>query len=115
MRRHPLAAEEYLDGLLGDASLNLLMHEVVRDAVVMLGDLDVIIEVDPTALPLGILVRFIRQRGERRMIELLEQLAPTSPPAPKRSIVQLDKQRVNCLVEGCACRKSNSQDGRDEP
>src|SRR5258706_2567763 len=100
MRRHPLAAEEDLDGLLGDASLNLLMHEVVRDAVVMLGDLDVIIEVDPAALPLGILIRFIRQGGERRMIELLEQVAPTSPPAPERSIVQLDKERVNCLVEG---------------
>lgn len=43
MRRHPLAAEKYLDGLLRDAGLNLLMNEVVRDAVVMLGDLDVII------------------------------------------------------------------------
>ncbi|GAA0033924.1 hypothetical protein BROWWM01_80560 [Bradyrhizobium ottawaense] len=41
MRRHPLAAEKYLDGLLGDAGLNLLMNEAVRDAVVMLGDLDV--------------------------------------------------------------------------
>jgi len=80
MRRHPLAAEKYLDGLLGDAGFNLLMHEVVRDAVVMFGDLDVIIEVDPTALPLGILVRLVRQGGERRMIELLEQFAPTSPP-----------------------------------
>jgi hypothetical protein len=101
--------------LKADPSLDLLMQEVVRDAVVMLGDLDVIIEVDAAALPLGILVRFIRQGGERRMIELFEQVAPTSPPAPERSIVQLDKQRVNCLVEGCACRKSNSQDGRDEP
>lgn len=100
MRRHPLAAEKYLNGLLGDASLNLLMQEVVRDAIVMLGDLDVIIEVDPAALPLGILVRIIRQGGERRTIELLEQFAPTSSPAPQRSIVQLDKERVNRLVEG---------------
>src|ERR1700751_4590121 len=99
MRRHPLAAEEDLDDLLGDASLNLLMHEVVRDAVVMLGDLDVIIEIDPAALSLGILVRFIRQGGQRPAIELLEQVAPTSSPAPERSIVQLDKERVNCLVE----------------
>ncbi len=100
MRGDPLAAEEYLDGLLGDASLDLLMHEVVRNAVVMLGDLDVIIEVDPAALPLGILVRLIRQGGERRTIELLEQLAPTSSPTSERSIVQIDKERVNCLVEG---------------
>src|SRR5579863_9928224 len=100
MRRHPLAAEEELDGLLGDASLDLLMHEVVRDAVVMLGDLDVIIEVDPAALPLGVLVRLIRQGDQRRVIEFLEQLAPASSPAPERSIVQLDKEHVNCLVEG---------------
>ena len=72
MRGHALATEEDLDGLLGDASLDLLMYEAVRDAVVMLGDLDVIIEVDPAALPLGILLRFIRQGGERRTIELLE-------------------------------------------
>src|SRR6185312_7169544 len=100
MRGYALATEEDLDGLLGDASLDLLMHEVVRNAVVMLGDLDVIIEVDPAALPLGILVRFIRQGGERRMIELFEQVAPTSPPAPERSIVQLDKVAVDRLVEG---------------
>jgi len=46
----------------------------------MFGDLDMVIEIDPAALPLGILVRFIRQRGERRTVELLEQVAPASPP-----------------------------------
>src|ERR1700681_4816533 len=82
MRGHPLAAEEYLDGLLGDASLDLLMHEVVRNAVAMLGDLDVIIEVDPAALPLGILLRLVPQARERGTTELPEHIAPTSPPAP---------------------------------
>ncbi len=47
MRCHPLAAQENLDGLLDDPRLDLLMHEVVGDAVVMLGDLDVIIETNP--------------------------------------------------------------------
>ena len=115
MRRHPLAAEEDLDGLLGDASLDLLMHEVVRDAVVMLSDLDVIVEVDPAALPLGILVRFIRQRGERRMIELLEQVAPTSSPAPERSIVQLDKKRVDRLIEGGKREEAAVAQARQNP
>src|SRR4051812_11916545 len=100
MRRHPLAAQENLDGLLGDAGLDLLTHEVVRDAVVMLGDLDVIIEVDPAALPLGILVRLIRQGSECRTIELFEQVAATSPPAAQRSIVQFDKERVDRLIKG---------------
>ena len=100
MRRHAFATEEDLDGLLGDANLDLLMYEAVRDAVVMLGDLDVIIEVDPAALPLGILVRLIRQRGQRRAIELLEQISPTSSPAAQGSPVQLDKERVDRFVEG---------------
>ena len=34
------------------------------------------------------------------MIELLEQFVPTSPPTPERSIVQLDKERMDRLVEG---------------
>ncbi len=34
------------------------------------------------------------------MIELLEQFAPTSPPAPERPIVQLGKERVDRLVKG---------------
>jgi uncharacterized protein len=36
--------------------------------------------IDPAALPLGILVRFIRQESERRTVELLEQVAAASPP-----------------------------------
>lgn len=61
MRGDTLAAQENLDGLEGDPCFDLLMQEVVGNAVVMLGDLDVIIEVDPAALPLGVLVELIRQ------------------------------------------------------
>src|SRR6516165_2545280 len=115
MRRRPLAAEEDLDGLLGNPRLDLLMHEIVRDAVVMLGDLDVIIEVDPAALPFGILVRLIRQGGQRRTIELLEQFAATSSPAAHRSIVQLDKKRVDRLVEGGEREEAAVAQARQNP
>ena len=40
----------------------------MRYAVVVLGDLDVIVEADPAALPLGIRVRERRQRPERRLV-----------------------------------------------
>ncbi len=72
MRRHTLAAQENLDGLLGDPCLDLLPYEAVGNTVVMFGNLDVIIEIDPAALPFGILVGLIRQRRERRTIELVE-------------------------------------------
>jgi len=64
----------------------------------MFGDLDMIVEIDPAPLPLGLLVGLIRQGGQRRAIELL--VAPASSPAPEKSIVQLDKECLNCLVEG---------------
>ena len=115
MRRHTLAAQENLDGLLGDPSLDLLTHEVMRDAVVMFGNLDMIIEVDPTALPLGILVGLVRQRRERRTIELVEQFAPTSPPATQRSIVQIDKKTVDRLVEGGEREEAAVPQARQNP
>jgi hypothetical protein len=45
------------------------------------GRLDMVIEIDSTALPLGVLIGLVRQQRERR-IELLEQFAPTSSPTP---------------------------------
>ena len=48
--------------------LGLMAQELVRHIVVMLGDLDVVVEADPAALPLGILVRERRQRPERRLV-----------------------------------------------
>ena len=60
MRRHALAAQENLDGPGGDPGLDVLTYEAMGNTVVMFGNLDVIIEIDPTALPLGILVGLIR-------------------------------------------------------
>ncbi len=53
------------------------MHEIVGNAVIVLGDLDMIVEVDQAALPLGILVAFIRQGDQGRTIDLLDCRAGT--------------------------------------
>jgi hypothetical protein len=60
-----------------------LTDEAVRNAVVMLGDLDMIIEIDAAALPLRILVGLVRQRQQRRTIDLIEELPPAPSPAPQ--------------------------------
>jgi hypothetical protein len=44
-----------------DARFDLLAEQLMRHAVVMLGDLDVIVETDPAALPPGVLVSQRRQ------------------------------------------------------
>jgi hypothetical protein len=56
MTGDPFAAMKDFDRCSGDARLDLLAEQLVRDAVIMLGDLDVIVETDPAALPLGVFV-----------------------------------------------------------
>src|SRR3974390_3446663 len=65
----------------------------------MLGDLDMIVELTPTALPLGIFVGLARQWQQRRTIELVEELMPAATPAPQRPIVQIGQKAADCLVE----------------
>jgi hypothetical protein len=47
---------EDLDRGEGDPHLDFLADQLVRHAIIMLGDLDVIVEADPAALPLGVFV-----------------------------------------------------------
>jgi hypothetical protein len=49
----------------GDARLDLLAEQLMRHAVVILADLDVVVETDPAALPFGTFVEQRRQRSQR--------------------------------------------------
>jgi len=60
MGRHTITAKENLDGLQGDLCFDLLMHKILGNAIVMLGNLDMVVEVDPAALPLGMLGACLR-------------------------------------------------------
>src|SRR5690348_18173411 len=61
MAGDPFAAMKDLDRYSGDTRLDLLADQLVRHAVVMLGDLDVVVEADAAALPRRILVSQRRQ------------------------------------------------------
>src|ERR1700756_2009072 len=54
MAGDPFAAMKDLDCRGGDARLDLLAEQLVRHAVIVLGDLDVVVEADAAALPLGV-------------------------------------------------------------
>ena len=56
------AAMEQLDGLGGDPRLDLLADQLMRDRVVVPGDLDVVVDAGSAFLPLGILVGPAGQR-----------------------------------------------------
>jgi hypothetical protein len=62
-------------------------------------DVDVIIEADAAQAPFGVDVGLARQRGERRAIELLEELAAADAKAPHRPIIEIGEQRDDGGVE----------------
>ena len=64
----------------------LSADQCVRHRVVVLLDLDVIVETGLALLPLGMLVRLLRQGFEGRTIELLEEFTPTSTLALSRGL-----------------------------
>ena len=71
----------------------------MRHAVVVLGDLDMVVEVDPAALPLGVFVGFGRQRLQRRLVELVIQRPPARSPAAHRPVVEIIEQGADRRVE----------------
>src|SRR5208282_1650209 len=72
MGRDALTAQENLDRSDCNPCLDLLTGEAVRNAVVMFGDLHMIIEIDAATLPFGVLVGFVRQPHERRTVEFIK-------------------------------------------
>jgi hypothetical protein len=60
MRCDAFTAMEQLHSRSCDARVNLLAEQIVRNTVVVFIELDVVIYVDATVLPLGVLVRCIR-------------------------------------------------------
>ena len=81
------ALEEDFDGRLREARLDPRVHELIRHAVEVVIDLDVVIDVDATRLPFRQLVARARQRRERGPIELLEERPPTDAGDLHRAIV----------------------------
>ena len=86
MRGDPLALEENLDGPHRQARVDLGAGEAMGDAVVMSGDLDVIIDADAARPPFGELVRFGWKGLQRRAIDLFEQLPARHAKPPDRAL-----------------------------
>lgn len=72
MAGDPLVAVDALHGTRRQAHLQLLFH-LIGHRVVMPVDLDVVVDVHPVLLPLGIDVGLLRQLPERSPVESLQQ------------------------------------------
>ena len=85
-----LALVENLDAAGGQPRLDLGAGEAVGDGIIVGVDVDVIVDADPAHAPLAVFVRLVRQRLERRAIDLLEQLAAgDAEPAQGLPFVEL--------------------------
>jgi len=71
----PLVVEKDLDGAFGGADVDLFVDQGVRDAVVMMLELDVVVDVDAGFLPDREFVGLLREGLEGRPIQRLEELA----------------------------------------
>ena len=65
---------QHLDHPHGQSHIHLLALQLVRHAVVVTLDLDVVIDVRPGRRELGELIARSRQGRERRLVQLLEEL-----------------------------------------
>src|SRR3984885_12271131 len=115
VRGDALAAQENLDGPCGDSRLDLLVYETVRNAVVVLGDLDMIVEIDAAALPLRILVGLVREGQQCRAIEFVEELVPAASPAGRRALGEIDQKAADRLVESCKREEAAVPQPRQNP
>jgi hypothetical protein len=90
MRGDPLALEENLDGPHRQPRVDLGAGETMGHAVIMGGDLDVIIDADAACPPFRELVRLARQGPQRWPIDRLQQLpARCAEPADRPLFIEM--------------------------
>jgi hypothetical protein len=99
MGRDQFAAVEDLHRLRRDAGFDLFAEQPERHRVEVLGDLDVVVEVPPTALPVGIFRGRRWQLPQGGPIDLLVERASGGTPAAHRSVVELNDQLTDRLVQ----------------
>jgi len=99
VRGDPLAVVETLDRGRGHAHVDLLLHQPVRDAVVVAVRVDVVVDVDDRRLPLGEFIAGGRQRFHCRTVNGLEGALPRAGEFLERPGIEIDDQRPNRGVE----------------
>ena len=116
-----LALEEDFDRPRGQPRVDFGAGEAMGDAVIMGGDLDVIIDADAACSPFGELVRFGRKGLQRRAIDLFEQLPTRYTEPPDRTLFvevrhQIGNRRIDLgqAVKGSMAQPSEKPSLDDE-
>jgi len=88
VRGNSAALEEDLHGGVGKTNIELFVDQLVRDAVVVVVHLDVIIDIDPGALPFGISIGMNRKRFQHRFLKGFKQNLPGTLELLKGTVIE---------------------------
>jgi hypothetical protein len=87
VHRHATTLEEDFDRGGRKPGVDPLVHELIRHAIEVVVDLDVIVDVGPTVFPFRQLVSGHRQGLQRRLIQLGEERTAADPQACHRAVI----------------------------
>lgn len=100
MRGNALALVEDLNRACGKPHFDLGADKAMRNAAVVVSDLDMIVDADASDAPLGEDVRAGRQGLQRRPIDLVEQMpARYAEPADRAFVIEPVQHRANRCIE----------------
>jgi len=88
VRGDSASLEEDLDGGNCETNIELFMDQLVRDAVVVVVDLDVIIDIDPGTLPFGINIGMNGEGFQNRFFEGFEEEFPGTFELLKGTVIK---------------------------
>jgi hypothetical protein len=114
VRGNSAALEEDLHGSIRKANIELFMDQLVRDAVVMVVHLDVIVDIDPGALPFGINIGMNRKGFQNRFFEGFKQDPPGTFELLKGTVIESFELFCDGLLELAETEEGSvSQRGQD--
>ncbi len=88
MKGDATALEENLQGGVSETNIDLFMHQLIRNTVVMMIYLDMIIDVDPGGFPFGVKIRMSGKGLESGFFKRFEQALTTTGKLFKCMIVE---------------------------
>ena len=115
MTGHALALIEDLYRVARAADVNLLAHQLIRRAVVVLVHLNVVIKIDARPLPLRIFESRSRQRLQSRSVDQVIEFGSRSSHLAKRPLIELDDQFKDGFVQLCQAEELSLTQGRQHP
>ena len=115
MRRDAPVVTVDLHRRIGESGFEHLPDKLIGHTVVVVLDLDVVIDVDPTILPVADLIAPARQGQQHRTIEALKQHAATCPEMLHGPIIELIELGANRAIELPEAEKDHIAQPRQNP